>query len=179
MPGRPPSGPRSPARSRSPPGPVAQQGPQGAGGLWCDPGLGQQISPPQRQRARLEEIRRVANLLCQSVTGVGKRSPAAVRRVRSPGRVQSTREGPGQRADHCHSDPNSADLFPNGKVLSSPRRPCEGNGPAAFPLVSVLMVGATGFEPVTPSVSGGSGQLATPRAAPGCSVLPQLRGGIA
>jgi hypothetical protein len=44
---------------------VAQQGPQIAGGLWRDPGLGQQISPPQRQRARLEEIRKIANLQSQ------------------------------------------------------------------------------------------------------------------
>ena len=49
----------------------------------------------------------------------------------------------------------------------------------AATLVSALLVGATGFEPVTSSVSGGSDQLATPRAAPGCSVLPQLKGGIA
>jgi hypothetical protein len=40
-------------------------------------------------------------------------------------------------------------------------------------------VGAGGVEPPAPSVSGGSGQLAAPRPAPGCSVLPQLNGGIA
>ena len=38
-------------------------------------------------------------------------------------------------------------------MLSWPLRPCEGTGPSAFPLVRVLLVGATGFEPVTPSVS--------------------------
>ena len=48
----------------------------------------------------------------------------------------------------------SADLFPNGKVLSSPLRRARGKGPAAFPLVRAYVVGATGFEPVTSSVSG-------------------------
>jgi hypothetical protein len=37
---------------------------------------------------------------------------------------------------------------------SWPLRPCEGTGPSAFPLVRPSVVGATGFEPVTPSVSG-------------------------
>jgi hypothetical protein len=59
----------------------------------------------------------------------------------------------GRRADHRHRDPTSADLFPNGKVLSSPLRPCGGKGQAAFPLVRYHVVGATGFEPVTSSVS--------------------------
>jgi hypothetical protein len=49
--------------------------------------------------------------------------------------------------------PSSVERFPNGKVLSSPLRPCKGNGPAAFPLVRGYVVGATGFEPVTSSVS--------------------------
>jgi hypothetical protein len=40
-------------------------------------------------------------------------------------------------------------------------------------------VGAGGVEPPAPSVSGGSGLLATPRAAPLCSVLPQLKDGVA
>jgi hypothetical protein len=57
------------------------------------------------------------------------------------------------------------------------RLPCSVTRSHASLLVK--LVGATGFEPVTSSVSGGSGQLATPRAAPGCSVLPQLNGGIA
>jgi hypothetical protein len=55
----------------------------------------------------------------------------------------------------------------------------EGMGPATFPLVRALLVGATGFEPVTSSVSGGSGQFAAPRAAPRFSMLPQLKGGVA
>jgi hypothetical protein len=49
--------------------------------------------------------------------------------------------------------------------------------PTAFPLVKALMVGATVFEPVTPSVSGGSGQLATPRAPSRHTASPQLEGG--
>jgi hypothetical protein len=93
--------------------PGGAAGPADRGWPWRDPGLGQQISPPQRQRARLEEIRKIANLQCQSVTGVGK--------------------------------------------CSCPLRPCEGKGPAAFPLVRALWVGATGFEPVTPSVSESGG----------------------
>jgi hypothetical protein len=44
--------------------------------------------------------------------------------------------------------------LPNGKVLSSPLRPHEVQGSVAFPLVRALLVGATGFEPVTSSVSG-------------------------
>jgi hypothetical protein len=43
----------------------------------------------------------------------------------------------------------------------------------------IYVVGAGGVEPPSSSVSGGSGQLAAPRPAPGCSVLPQLNGGIA
>ena len=39
-------------------------------------------------------------------------------------------------------------------------------------------VGAGGVEPPSSSVSGGSGQLGAPRAARGCSVLPQLKGRI-
>jgi hypothetical protein len=58
------------------------------------------------------------------------------------------------------------------------RRPDEVGADTA-PDLLLCVVGATGFEPVTPSVSGGSGQLAAPRTAPPCSVLQQLKGGIA
>ena len=47
----------------------------------------------------------------------------------------------------------SADLFPNGYTLSSPSGFRATASRTAFPLVSALLVGATGFEPVTPSVS--------------------------
>jgi hypothetical protein len=54
-------------------------------------------------------------LLPQAVASVVKRSVAAVRRTRSLGECRSIQESAGQRADHRHWDPNSADLFPNGK----------------------------------------------------------------
>jgi hypothetical protein len=53
--------------------------------------------------------------------------------------------------------PNSADLFPNGEALSWPLRPCGGKSLPTFPLVRSLLVGATGFEPVTSSVSESAG----------------------
>jgi hypothetical protein len=71
-----------------------------------------------------------------------------------PGSACLINESTGQRASHRSRGLHSADLFLNGKVFSWPLRPCGGSGPTAFPLVSVLVVGATGFEPVTSSVSG-------------------------
>jgi hypothetical protein len=69
-------------------------------------------------------------------------------------------------------------------ALPAPSAPREANlsergtTTSAEALVKAGIVGAGGVEPPSSSVSGGSGQLATPRAAPGCSVLPQLKGGI-
>ena len=63
----------------------------------------------------------------------------------------------GQSAEHRHRDPQPADHFPNGKVFSWPLGRKDEQSPAAFPLVRAYVVGATGFEPVTSSVSGKSG----------------------
>jgi hypothetical protein len=73
-------------------------------------------------------------------------------RARHPERAANQRKYWSESRSPSQSS-NSADRFPNGKVLSSPLRPCQGKGPVVFPLVSVLLVGATGFEPVTSSVS--------------------------
>jgi hypothetical protein len=73
-------------------------------------------------------------------------------RARHPERAANQRKYWSESRSPSQSS-NSADRFPNGKVLSSPLRPCQGKGPVVFPLVSVLLVGATGFEPVTASVS--------------------------
>lgn len=63
--------------------------------------------------------------------GPGAR-PLAAHGARPLGRVQLTWETTGQKVDHCHRDPSSADRFPNGYVLSWPLRPRKGNGQSAF-----------------------------------------------
>ena len=51
-------------------------------------------------------------------------------------------------------------------------------GATAFPLVRGLLVGATGFEPVTSSVSEGSGAFEEQRDASSCFTAPQMVGPI-
>jgi hypothetical protein len=58
-----------------------------------------------------------------------------------------------QRARSWQEPRKLRQLFPNGKVLSSLCGRTKGKGSLAFPLVRALLVGATGFEPVTSSVS--------------------------
>jgi hypothetical protein len=53
-----------------------------------------------------------------------------------------------------------------------------GTRRSAKALLTAGVVGAVGVEPPAPSVSEGSGRLATPRAAPCHTTLPQLKGGI-
>jgi hypothetical protein len=74
-------------------------------------------------------------------------------RAHHPGRTLPSDECTGQTVGRLSRYSHFADLFPNGKVLSSPLDHTDAQGPAAFPLVRGLMVGATGFEPVTSSVS--------------------------
>jgi DNA-binding CsgD family transcriptional regulator len=79
-----------------------------------------------------------------------------------------------QRARSWQEPRKLRQLFPNGKVLSCPQGPYEGNGPASFPLVSAVLVGATGFEPVTSSVSAKYRELLCGR--PFSQVAPDRRG---
>jgi hypothetical protein len=61
-------------------------------------------------------------------------------------------------------------------MLSSPRRPLEPQGLTAFPLVRALPVGATGFEPVTPSVSANPGNRCATRRSPRSAPTVDVRG---
>jgi hypothetical protein len=104
-----------------------------------------------RQRA-FEQVRCGSNIQLLSfslVSALDVVRPAA----QLCAKAASDRRYAGQRADRASRRSESVERFPNGKVLSSPLRPCEGKGPAAFPLVRGGMVGATEFEPVTSSVS--------------------------
>jgi hypothetical protein len=58
---------------------------------------------------------------------------------------------------HPHSGLPFADRFPNGYVLSEELAAERTDTAEAFALVRSLWVGATGFEPVTPSVSVNAG----------------------
>jgi hypothetical protein len=62
------------------------------------------------------------------------------------------------------------DHFPDGQVLSWLLQPREGIEAAAFLLVRAYVVGATGFEPVTPSVSGTARPLREPAERPDSAI---------
>jgi hypothetical protein len=112
----------------------------------------------QQLRRLGQEVQRYR--VCQRVARprTVKRSPTAVRPLTSPRQGKPVNESTGQTVDHLCRRSHPADLIPNRKVLSSPLRLLDAQDLAAFPLVSVVLVGATGFEPVTSSVSANSGE---------------------
>jgi hypothetical protein len=100
-------------------------------------------------------------------------------------RSEAESKGPWSEDRSWCRGPSSVERFPNGKVFSSPPRAHGAEDSTAFPLVRGHMVGATGFEPVTSSVSETTGNRCAearfPRSRPTvgaevkCSLGVQLR----